>query len=85
MRAYSVADQLTWDTLPDELSEDDLQQAGVAPASAATREAADVILAEARPYAHNAFKVELARRAIVRGLSQAAAATPQSQTDKRIA
>jgi xanthine dehydrogenase YagS FAD-binding subunit len=44
-----------------------------------------VILAEARPYAHNAFKVELARRAIVRGLSQAAAGTPQSQTDKRIA
>ncbi len=37
------------------------------------REAADVILAEARPYAHNAFKIELARRAIVRGLSQAAA------------
>ncbi|SFV16564.1 xanthine dehydrogenase YagS FAD-binding subunit [Methylobacterium sp. 174MFSha1.1] len=49
------------------------------------REAADVILAEARPYTHNAFKVELARRAIVRGLSQAAAGTPQSQTDKRIA
>ncbi len=49
------------------------------------REAADVILAEARPFAHNAFKVELARRAIVRGLSQAAAGTPQSQTDKRIA
>ncbi|MEH3147538.1 MAG: xanthine dehydrogenase family protein subunit M [Methylobacterium frigidaeris] len=48
------------------------------------REAADVILAEARPYAHNAFKIELARRAIVRGLSQAAAGTPQSQTDKRI-
>ncbi|MGE7417318.1 FAD binding domain-containing protein [Methylobacterium tarhaniae] len=49
------------------------------------REAADVILAEARPYSHNAFKVELARRAIVRGLRQAAAGTPQSQTDKRIA
>ncbi|AWN53171.1 xanthine dehydrogenase family protein subunit M [Methylobacterium sp. 17Sr1-1] len=49
------------------------------------REAADVILAEARPYTHNAFKVELARRAIVRGLVQAAAGTPQSQTDKRIA
>ena len=51
----------------------------------AFREAADAILAEAKPYAHNAFKVELARRAIVRGLSQAAAGTPQSQTDKRIA
>ncbi|QRE75671.1 FAD binding domain-containing protein [Methylobacterium aquaticum] len=56
------------------------------PATPATfREAADVILAEARPYSHNAFKIELARRAIVRGLSQAAAGTPQSQTDKRIA
>ncbi|GJD50193.1 Aldehyde oxidoreductase FAD-binding subunit PaoB [Methylobacterium crusticola] len=51
----------------------------------AFREAADLILAEARPYAHNAFKIELARRAIVRGLGQAAAGTPQSQTDKRIA
>ncbi|MFE1599602.1 FAD binding domain-containing protein [Methylobacterium sp. ID0610] len=48
------------------------------------RAAADLILAEAKPYAHNAFKIELARRAIVRGLSQAAAGTPQSQTDKRI-
>ncbi|WP_407529218.1 FAD binding domain-containing protein [Methylobacterium oryzisoli] len=48
------------------------------------RKAADLILAEAKPYAHNGFKIELARRAIVRGLAQAAAGTPQSQTDKRI-
>lgn len=48
------------------------------------RAAADLILAEAKPYAHNGFKIELARRAIVRGLAQAAAGTPQSQTDKRI-
>ena len=33
----------------------------------------------------NAFKIELGRRGIVRGLHQAAAGTPQSQTDKRIA
>ena len=33
---------------------------------------------------HNDFKIELARRAIVRALSQAAAGTPQAQTDKRI-
>jgi xanthine dehydrogenase YagS FAD-binding subunit len=33
----------------------------------------------------NDFKIELARRAIVRALAQAAAGTPQSQTDKRIA
>ncbi|GJD42872.1 Aldehyde oxidoreductase FAD-binding subunit PaoB [Methylobacterium cerastii] len=54
----------------------------------ATREtfqaAADFVVAEARPQSENAFKVELARRAIVRGLSQAAAGTPQSLTDKRI-
>ena len=54
----------------------------------ATREtfqaAADFVVAEARPQSENAFKVDLARRAIVRGLSQAAAGTPQSLTDKRI-
>jgi xanthine dehydrogenase YagS FAD-binding subunit len=46
--------------------------------------AADLILQEARGYEHNAFKIELARRAIVRALSQAAASTPQSQIDKRV-
>jgi len=54
----------------------------------ATRESfgqvADLIVAEAKPQGGNAFKVELARRAIVRGLEQAAAGTPQSITDKRI-
>ena len=54
----------------------------------ATREsfarAADVLLREARGYAHNDFKIDLARRGIVRALSQAAAGTPQSQADKRI-
>lgn len=54
----------------------------------ATREtfaaAADLILREAKPQSANGFKIELARRAIVRGLEQAAAGTPQSQTDKRI-
>jgi xanthine dehydrogenase YagS FAD-binding subunit len=33
----------------------------------------------------NDFKIELAHRAIVRALKQAAAGTPQSQTDKRLA
>ena len=46
--------------------------------------AADQILKDATGYSHNAFKIELARRAIVRALSQAASGTPQSQTDKRI-
>ena len=46
--------------------------------------AADVLLQHARPQAHNAFKVELARRAIVRTLTQAARGTPQSQSNKHI-
>ena len=54
----------------------------------ATREsfqaAADLIVAEATPQSANGFKIELARRAIVRGLEQAAAGTPQSLSDKRI-
>ncbi len=54
----------------------------------ATREsfagAADAVLRDARGYGHNHFKIDLARRAIVRALTQAAAGTPQSQSDKRI-
>lgn len=46
--------------------------------------AADHILRDAKGYEHNAFKIELARRTIIRALTQAAAGTPQSQTDKRI-
>jgi xanthine dehydrogenase YagS FAD-binding subunit len=47
--------------------------------------AADVLLQDAKAYAHNGFKIELARRAIVRTLVQAASATPQSQAHKKIA
>lgn len=47
--------------------------------------AANIVVAEARPQSENGFKIELARRAIIRGLTQAAAGTPQSQSDKRIA
>lgn len=47
--------------------------------------AADVLLEGAQGRKHNAFKIELARRAIIRALGQAAAGTPQSQSDKRIA
>jgi xanthine dehydrogenase YagS FAD-binding subunit len=54
----------------------------------ATREsfmrAAQTLLSDARGFGHNDFKIELARRAIVRALSQAASATPQSQIDKRV-
>jgi xanthine dehydrogenase YagS FAD-binding subunit len=45
---------------------------------------ADHILREAKGFEENAFKIDLARRGIVRALSQAAAGTPQSQIDKRI-
>ena len=47
-------------------------------------QAADHVLSGAKGYGHNDFKIDLARQAIVRALEQAAAGTPQSQTDKRI-
>jgi xanthine dehydrogenase YagS FAD-binding subunit len=54
----------------------------------ATREtfaqAADAMLRDAKSYGHNAFKIDLARRAIVRALTQAARSTPQSQSNKKI-
>jgi xanthine dehydrogenase YagS FAD-binding subunit len=46
--------------------------------------AADLLLHDARGFAHNAFKIDLARRSIVRALTQAAQATPQSQSDKKL-
>jgi len=46
--------------------------------------AADLLLRDAKGFEHNAFKVDLAHRAIVRALTQAAAGTPQSQSDKKI-
>ena len=46
--------------------------------------AADALLRDAKGYAHNAFKIDLARRAIVRALTQAARGTPQSQSTKKI-
>ncbi|HEX2724586.1 MAG TPA: xanthine dehydrogenase family protein subunit M [Beijerinckiaceae bacterium] len=46
--------------------------------------AAELLLRDARGYGHNSFKIGLARRAIVRALSQAARGAPQSQSDKKI-
>ena len=46
--------------------------------------AADHLLRDAKGFEHNAFKIDLARRAVVRALSQAAAGTPQSQSNKKI-
>ncbi|UPJ48934.1 xanthine dehydrogenase family protein subunit M [Bradyrhizobium sp. 200] len=47
-------------------------------------QAADIMLRGAKGYGHNNFKIGLARRAIVRTLSQAARGTPQSQSVKKI-
>lgn len=52
---------------------------------AAFSEAADIVLREAKGFAHNTFKIDLARRALVRALSQAARGTPQVQSIKTIA
>jgi xanthine dehydrogenase YagS FAD-binding subunit len=55
------------------------------PANAVTfARAADALLRDARGYEHNTFKIDLARRCIVRALSQAARGTPQSQSSKKI-
>jgi xanthine dehydrogenase YagS FAD-binding subunit len=54
-----------------------------ADASTFTR-VANIVLRDAKGFEHNAFKIDLARRAIVRALTQAAAGTPQVQSDKKI-
>jgi xanthine dehydrogenase YagS FAD-binding subunit len=46
--------------------------------------AADLLLSDAQGFEHNAFKIGLARRAIVRALAQAAAGTPQLHSNKKI-
>jgi len=51
---------------------------------AAFTRAADLLLGGAKGFGHNDFKVELARRAVVRTLTQAAQGTPQSQSSKKI-
>jgi xanthine dehydrogenase YagS FAD-binding subunit len=58
--------------------------AGAAPGRESFARAADILLRDAKGYGHNDFKIELARRGIVRAMSQAAAGTPQSQSDKKI-
>ena len=57
---------------------------GQAAEPAAFARAADLLLRDAKGFAHNAFKIDLARRAIVRALTQAAHGTPQSQSNKKI-
>ena len=52
--------------------------------SNAFAKAAEVLLRGAKGFAHNTFKIDLARRAIVRTLAQAANGTPQIQSSKKI-
>jgi xanthine dehydrogenase YagS FAD-binding subunit len=55
------------------------------PANGATfARAADALLHDAKGYEYNTFKIDLARRCIVRALTQAARGTPQSQSSKKI-
>ena len=46
---------------------------------------ADLVVRDAKGFGHNTFKVDLARRAIARAVSQAARGAPQSQSNKKIA
>ena len=64
--------------------EAEAQLSGAKAAQEPFMRAAETLLSDARGFGHNDFKIELARRAIVRALGQAASAAPQSQIDKRI-
>jgi xanthine dehydrogenase YagS FAD-binding subunit len=54
------------------------------PTAASFAKAAELLLRGAKGYGHNDFKIELARRGIVRALTQAARGTPQSQSVKKV-
>lgn len=58
---------------------------GKAANETAFAEAADLALHDAKGFGHNTFKIDLARRTVVRALSQAARGTPQVQSSKKIA
>jgi xanthine dehydrogenase YagS FAD-binding subunit len=64
--------------------EAEAQLSGAPAARESFMRAAETLLGDAHGFGHNDFKIELARRAIVRALSQAASGTPQSQIDKRV-
>jgi xanthine dehydrogenase YagS FAD-binding subunit len=55
---------------------------GQEPSRPAFEATANIILDGAAGFAYNRFKIDLARRAVVRALEQAAAGTPQSQSVK---
>jgi xanthine dehydrogenase YagS FAD-binding subunit len=57
---------------------------GQAPNDRNFKVAADILLRDAKGYLYNTFKIDLAHRALVRALTQAAQGTPQSQSNKKI-
>jgi xanthine dehydrogenase YagS FAD-binding subunit len=57
---------------------------GEAPNRDRYKDAAEAIIAGAAGFTHNSFKIDLARRAIVRALEQAASGRPQIQSLKAI-
>ena len=57
---------------------------GRKPETALFAEFASQVLAQAKGQGENDFKIELARRAIIRAMQQAAAGTPQDQSNKAI-
>jgi xanthine dehydrogenase YagS FAD-binding subunit len=57
---------------------------GQAPSAENFERAAGMLLRDAKGYEHNTFKIDLARRAMIRALTQATRGTPQVQSDKRI-
>jgi xanthine dehydrogenase YagS FAD-binding subunit len=59
--------------------------AGQPASEAAFARAAELLLRDAKGHEHNSFKIDLARRCIIRALAQAARGTPQSQSSKKIA
>ncbi|MDQ8728706.1 xanthine dehydrogenase family protein subunit M [Bradyrhizobium sp. LHD-71] len=57
---------------------------GQVPDGTAFARAADLVLKDAKGYPHNMFKIDLARRATIRTLTQAAKGTPQPPSNKKI-
>ena len=57
---------------------------GQVPDETGFAKAADVLLRDAKGFEHNAFKIGLARRAVIRTLTQAARGTPQVQSIKKV-
>jgi xanthine dehydrogenase YagS FAD-binding subunit len=64
--------------------EAEAQLGGAPPTRESFARAADTVLRQARGFGDNDFKIELARRTIMRALTQAAEGKPQSHAEKRI-